>query len=259
MDFRIPDDPVDVAIHCGDLTEESKLEEFRKSIDQLERTQAPLKLVIAGDHDFTLDTPTFRKIADHAFTSLSVDPELMKKECGEPGEARQLFSASDDILFLDEGIHHFNLSNGARLTEVDVLVTHGPPKGIGYLDRTVFKQRGGCDHLFSAIAKVRPRLHCFGHIYEGWGAMLVVWKGDEAKSDTPQQAWEREERYQRLVKDGFRGTSHCLGDEHPLTPDRHTLFVNAAVESLEEEKAQLPWIVEIELPRSASPNRLASA
>ncbi|KAB5577761.1 Metallo-dependent phosphatase-like protein [Coniochaeta sp. 2T2.1] len=238
MDFRIPNVPVDAVIHCGDLTEESKLEEFRKSIDQLERIQAPLKL-------------------------------LMKKEYGDVGEACQLFSASNDIIFLDEGIHHFNLPNGAKLTflrgkhhdytigkEVDVVITHGPPKGIGYLDRTVSQQRAGCDHLFSAIAKARPRLHCFGHIHEGWGAMLVAWKGEGRHAAT---AWEKEKRYQWLVKEGFRGTSHCSGDEHPLIAGRHTLFVNAAIESLEEEEAQLPWIVEIELPRSTSPNELTSA
>jgi 3',5'-cyclic AMP phosphodiesterase CpdA len=64
-DFRRPIDPADVAIHCGDLTEESKLDEFRATLRFLKRLDAPLKLVIAGNHDFTLDTPVFeRKIAE---------------------------------------------------------------------------------------------------------------------------------------------------------------------------------------------------
>lgn len=64
MEFRSEDKPLqhaDVAIHCGDLTEESKLEEYRASIQLLKDIHAPLKLVIAGNHDFTMDIPAFRK------------------------------------------------------------------------------------------------------------------------------------------------------------------------------------------------------
>ncbi len=51
----------DVAIHCGDLTEESKLEEYRTTLQLLIDIQAPLKLVIAGNHDFTMDIPAFKE------------------------------------------------------------------------------------------------------------------------------------------------------------------------------------------------------
>jgi predicted phosphodiesterase len=51
----------DVAIHCGDLTTESKIDEYRASIRFLQAVNAPLKLVIAGNHDFTMDIPAFQK------------------------------------------------------------------------------------------------------------------------------------------------------------------------------------------------------
>ena len=54
----------DVVIHCGDLTTESKIDEFKSAIELLRNSKAPLKLVIPGNHDFTLDIPIFqRKIA----------------------------------------------------------------------------------------------------------------------------------------------------------------------------------------------------
>ncbi|KAK1851356.1 serine/threonine phosphatase [Colletotrichum chrysophilum] len=57
--------PVDVAIHCGDLTEESKLIEFQNTITLMKSINAPLKVMIAGNHDWTLDTPIFKsKIAE---------------------------------------------------------------------------------------------------------------------------------------------------------------------------------------------------
>jgi Icc-related predicted phosphoesterase len=56
----------------------------------------------------------------------------------------------------------------ARIPETtDVLLTHGPPMGI--LDRTSRGERVGCEALREAVARVRPRLHVFGHIHEAYG------------------------------------------------------------------------------------------
>jgi Icc-related predicted phosphoesterase len=50
---------------------------------------------------------------------------------------------------------------------VDILVTHGPPLGV--LDRVVTGDRVGSRALAEAVARVRPRLHVFGHIHEARG------------------------------------------------------------------------------------------
>ena len=215
MDFNPADRPLqraDVAIHCGDLTDGSKLEEFQTAIQLLKDINAPLKLAIAGNHDFTMDLPAFeRKIAE---VTPPLDPELVAKEYGTPGEARQLFEDAKDagIMLLDEGTHQFTLENGALLTVyaspytpalgawgfqyhpeqghkfsikrevVDVAITHGPPKGI--MDYTYGRERAGCPDLFAAVARARPQLHCFGHIHEGWGAKLVTWRDDHGEQPT---------------------------------------------------------------------------
>ena len=57
VEFPSEDRPfqhADVVIHCGDLAEESKLEEYEASIRLLKDLRAPLKLVIAGNHEFTM-------------------------------------------------------------------------------------------------------------------------------------------------------------------------------------------------------------
>ncbi|GAB1312477.1 Metallophosphoesterase domain-containing 1 [Madurella fahalii] len=304
----LPNLPVDVAIHCGDLTDESKMDEFRTSLKFLRAINAPLKLVIAGNHDFTLDTPVFRKIV--AGADASITPGEIERVYGDFGNAEQLLAEAsrNGIVFLSEGIHHFDLQNGASLTvyaspftpsreagggfqfkrgehhdfaigegrAVDVVITHGPPKGV--LDLTDTKVRGGCEHLFAAVARARPRLHCFGHIHEGWGAKLVAWRGQPSENpshftdivngssvlldslatigpgkwDTPETILEKENRKRALKKDGYRLTSHCALDEHPLELGRKTLFVNASIEPLnKEDGAQLPWVVDIELPATS--------
>jgi predicted phosphodiesterase len=97
-EFEIKDaQQAHVVIHCGDLTEQSKIEEVRSSLRFLQSLKAPLKLVIPGNHDFTLDEPTFgRNIAS---ANPPFEPALVAQEFGEYGEARRLF---------DEGLRSRN-------------------------------------------------------------------------------------------------------------------------------------------------------
>jgi Icc-related predicted phosphoesterase len=69
----------------------------------------------------------------------------------------------------------FNLDRGAPLREkwglipggTDILITHGPPAHI--LDRTADGDEVGCEDLRETVDRLRPRLHVFGHIHEGYG------------------------------------------------------------------------------------------
>jgi Icc-related predicted phosphoesterase len=69
----------------------------------------------------------------------------------------------------------FNLPRGEPLREkwalipsgIDILVTHTPPYGIG--DRTSRGESVGCEDLLETVLRIKPRLHVFGHIHEGYG------------------------------------------------------------------------------------------
>lgn len=55
-----------------------------------------------------------------------------------------------------------------------VLVTHGPPSGVGPLDlanNSYIKGPCGCPILREAVKRVRPKYHVFGHIHEGYGSV----------------------------------------------------------------------------------------
>ncbi|KIV85780.1 hypothetical protein PV11_01438 [Exophiala sideris] len=290
----------DVALHCGDLTDGSKLEEFHTTLNMLKMIKAPLKLVIAGNHDFTMDHAAFEsKVADAV---PALEPELVAREYGRIGQARQLFDDAKDagIVFLDEGTHRFTLKNGAMLTiyaspftpslgawgfqyhpnrghhfdiqaGTDIIMTHGPPKGI--MDFTSGRERAGCPGLFTAVAGARPRIHCFGHIHEGWGAKLVTWKdcGTDTPShftaidnqnstvieklgslkkgsfDSDEMAEEKRVKLERLSRKGCSTTSHCAQDNYPMQVGKQTLFINASIMG-SEDFVQRPWLVDIELP-----------
>ena len=274
---------IDVVIHCGDLTTESKLEEYKASIRLLHTINAPLKIVIAGNHDFTMDIAAFRrKVAD---VKPPLDSTLVQQTYGYEGEARKLFDRQVGITFLDEGTHEFRLGNGAMLRvyaspytpslggwgfqyhpdqghdfsirNVDVAITHGPPKGM--MDMTYSAERAGCPFLFEAIARARPRMHCFGHIHEGWGAKLITWRQkpsakpshltdiDNERSPTiAKLSTIRNKAAQSPVGAFF--TSHCCSDLNPLKRGLQTLFVNAAIEGEKSLPIQPVWIVELDLP-----------
>ncbi|CAG8015397.1 unnamed protein product [Penicillium salamii] len=301
----------DVVIHCGDLTTGSQIDEFKAAIRLLEAIDAPLKLVIARNHDFTMDIPIFRQKVEEAH--LPDDQELIEKTYGFYKEARSLFK-NTGITFLDEGIHSLNLQNGALLTvyaspytpslgdwgfqyrpddghdfainnsgspcSVDVVMTHGPPRGI--MDYTLSGKRAGSIDLFRALALAnpRPQMHCFGHIHEGWGAKLITWR--EKTTSAPSHLTDIDNGRSHLISKlsmlreddersfSARGThvkcfatSHCSGDTHPLNRGSQTLFVNAAIEgppqAMNSEQSNLstqpPWIVDLELqasPRGAT-------
>jgi predicted phosphodiesterase len=47
--------PCDVLLHCGDLTENGTPERIRSALQDLGKIEAKLKLVIAGNHEISLD------------------------------------------------------------------------------------------------------------------------------------------------------------------------------------------------------------
>jgi Icc-related predicted phosphoesterase len=301
----------DVAIHCGDLTEESKLDEFRVSLNMMLSVQAPLKLIIAGNHDFSLDTPVLaNKLADN---TTAEDADLVKRTYGDFDEARALFESdaakAAGMVFLNEGNYTFDLANGASLSvyaspytaskactwgfqyrpsadgkdhtwdikpNTDIVITHSPPHGV--LDYTDHKTRAGSPSLFAAVAKAKPKMHCFGHIHEAWGAKVVGWRPTDidnkesefgntplthftaidndrsnlieslaslrvGKFDTPDSAAEKAARRERYDDEGCCTVAQRL-------KDNQTLFVNAAIEGPTEDVQQYTWVVELDLPAS---------
>lgn len=52
--------------------------------------------------------------------------------------------------------------------ECDILVTHGPPKGI--LDLTINKKNKlvqvGCKSLYNRVMQIQPKIHAFGHVHD---------------------------------------------------------------------------------------------
>ncbi len=122
--------------------------------------------------------------------------------------------------------------------QVDIMLTHGPPAHI--LDKTSRNEDVGCDNLLRAVKRCRPRLHCFGHIHESWGAERTSW--EQRKSERVQvdelRMVEEKSAYVDISKDG----------ERPLEFGKETLFVNASIMNLRYQPMNAPWVVDLDLP-----------
>ncbi len=164
-ELDVPDG--DVLVHAGDFSKRGAAEEVRSFVDALVTLPHEDKVVIAGNHDFLCeeDPAAARELLRDVHYLLDSGVTLRGlRFWGSPWQPE----------FFDWA---FNLPRGAALAamwalipdETDVLVTHGPPRGI--LDRTVTGVAVGCDDLLAALARVRPRLHVFGHIHEAYGKL----------------------------------------------------------------------------------------
>lgn len=122
---------------------------------------------------------------------------------------------------------------------IDIMLTHGPPKNI--LDKTAFGEGNvGCPHLRRAVGRCKPRVHCFGHIHEGWGAERMSWATNVAQKKVPTEdlTFDQRAAYINISEDG----------NEPLKWGEETLFINASIMDVRYRPVNPPWVVDLELP-----------
>lgn len=185
---RCPVPDGDVLIHAGDFSKTGRLEEVSEFCAWLRSLPHARKLVIAGNHDLSLDRESIAETSRRF--GLRPGPGGLDQMCDE---AQAMLECCCEYL-CDSGTivrglrvwgspwqpwfcdWAFNLPRGKPCrerwslipTETDVLITHGPPLGHG--DMTSGGARAGCLDLLDEVqGRVRPQLHVFGHIHEHHG------------------------------------------------------------------------------------------
>lgn len=110
--FRRPLPKADVLLHCGDLTTLGYLDEYEQTLDMLAAIDADLKLVIAGNHDISLDERYYARKGRFWHRRQEYDPAY-------PTRAKELWQGerarTAGVTYLEEGTYSFVLNNGAKL------------------------------------------------------------------------------------------------------------------------------------------------
>jgi len=166
----------DILICAGDITGRGykyEIEAFLNWFDKLDHYDH--KIFIAGNHDFGFqDHPEeLRGILTGYKNVEYLEDELILVGDENYDDMIKIWGTPWQPRFHDWA---FNLDRGEPLKEkwdmtppdVDILITHGPPFGkldfVRYVNENV-----GCEDLLNRVQEIKPKLHVFGHIHQGYG------------------------------------------------------------------------------------------
>jgi Icc-related predicted phosphoesterase len=159
---EVPDG--DLLVHAGDFTffngSTFAIRDFNDWLGQLPHRS---KVLIPGNHDSGFVDSAFRELITEA-TLLINEGTVMQglRIWGSP------CTPSDRGAF-GPGTAQEREELFSRIPEdTDILITHGPLRGI--LDQSALEgKHQGCDQLLTAVRRVRPRVHVFGHVHQHYG------------------------------------------------------------------------------------------
>lgn len=169
----------DLLIVAGDLTARDAPSEYNEFARWMRRLNYKKRIVIAGNHD--------NWIIESANLGILESSEIGEFEylcdSGTTFDGLKIWGSPWTQKFADmnPSCMAFTCDTEEELAEkwalipedVDILITHGPP--IGILDQITY-WHGGIKHVGSESLhellykeKIKPKLHVFGHIHEGYG------------------------------------------------------------------------------------------
>jgi Icc-related predicted phosphoesterase len=158
----------DLLIICGDLTGRDTPHEYQRFMLWLNALPYECKIVIAGNHDGLIEQGKVKFNSNiHYLCDSGVEFKGLKIWGSPYTPAFQnwyfMCNRGKDIR------KHWDLIPD----NTDILVTHGPPHGI--FDETIDGIHAGCEELKVAVReRVKPQIHCFGHIHEGGQSMAEI-------------------------------------------------------------------------------------
>jgi Icc-related predicted phosphoesterase len=166
----LPD--ADVIIHCGDFTsvgKEHEIRDFMKWYSSLEKYK--YKVIIAGNHDWL-----FERSGMHA-RSLVPKNVFYLQDWGKEIEGLYFYGSPMQLPFNNWAFNRpeekLRQHWAAIPDKTDVLITHSPPYML--MDYVPYSmQHEGSPSLYKEVLeRVKPKVHCFGHIHEGYGIKVI--------------------------------------------------------------------------------------
>lgn len=157
----------DMLIHSGDFTSSGKLAEVVEFLRWFSIQPAKHRILIAGNHDDFAErcAAEFGRMLRHYDVHYLSDSGVTLDGLSVWGSpiTPQFF----DWAFTRERGHAIRKHWEMIPVGTDVLVTHGPPQGVG--DMTARGEAAGCADLLQRVKFIAPKIHVFGHIHDGRG------------------------------------------------------------------------------------------
>ena len=173
--LQVPDG--DLLIHAGDFSMRAKHHDLIQFAQWFKALPHKHKIFVPGNHDMICET----------------DPHWARQELGGViyldhsvtgrVEGYRIFGSPYTQAIYDPSPWFFDYQQGPRSKElwekipdgIDILITHGPPKDI--MDLVDDPHPGdttnvGDVNLLYRVHEVKPKVHIFGHIHEGYGSYI---------------------------------------------------------------------------------------
>jgi Icc-related predicted phosphoesterase len=168
--LKVPDN-IDMVIFSGDCSNPrnpyTNEQEVRNFITWFNSLSIKHKIFVAGNHDTSIEKglitkDNFEQCGIHYLENNTIEIEGLK-----------IFGSPLSPTFGNGWAFNKDRNKLERIwrniidDDVDIVVTHTPPKGILDLAK---KMDGtldfcGCNSLMNRIREINPKLHCFGHIH----------------------------------------------------------------------------------------------
>lgn len=166
----------DLLIVAGDLTARDDCAGYLKFLSWLHKQKYKHYIFIAGNHDHILE--------DEIVLTTSLDRTSYLCDSGMEFEGLKIWGSPWSLHF--DGINPkctaFTSSEELLASkfslipdDTDILVTHTPPNGtLDYKHKKVgpaffVLENVGSESLKNELYRIRPKLHVYGHIHEGYG------------------------------------------------------------------------------------------
>jgi Icc-related predicted phosphoesterase len=165
----------DLLIHAGDVSGRGSEPEVMKFLEWFSKQNYTYKIFIAGNHDFF-----FERSPKSLIDEIIPKEIIYLNDSGVEIEGIKIWGSPVQPWFFNWA---FNRQRGDDIKRhwdlvpsgTGILITHGPPYGI--MDGTARGEKVGCEELLTVVEKIRPKIHVFGHIHEGYGK--TQWNGTD--------------------------------------------------------------------------------
>ncbi|WP_395074902.1 metallophosphatase domain-containing protein [Flavobacterium sp.] len=159
----------DMLIHAGDVCNRGIESEVVAFLNWFKNQKYKHKIFIAGNHDWFFERSTTEQIQ-----AIIPKEVIYLNDSGVCIDGFNIWGSPIQPAFFDWA---FNRKRGTAIDthwqlipkNTDILITHGPPFGI--LDKTMRGEAVGCEMLLKKVNEIKPKLHVFGHIHEGYGML----------------------------------------------------------------------------------------
>jgi len=166
-DLVIPES--DIIVCAGDMTNLGYKQELLGFFDWFSNLPQAHKIFVAGNHDFIFEKYPVE------IKELIPSNIIYLEDSGVEIMGLNFYGTPVQVFFNNWAFNRTEKQLEEYWKKIpentDILITHSPPFGIMDLSKRGNNKCGSKSLLYEVIYRIKPKIHVFGHIHEGYGVV----------------------------------------------------------------------------------------